>query len=100
MAECQVLLKGLIIAMMVLAIWATMWPGAIFEFISDWFEKRLPEESKWKKPIYDCPICMTPWYGSVIYWIFLSADVREWILAMIVAMGINVTAIKVFKDDE
>lgn len=60
----------------------------IFYFVSEWgIRNKLPEKITF--PLYACPICMTPAYGSVIYWIFVGNSVKEWILVVLAAMGIN-----------
>jgi len=53
-----------IIAFMVYFVKATTWKGMIFHNICNTLEG-IPE--KIKKPLYDCPICMTPWWGTLIY---------------------------------
>lgn len=89
--------KIVIISFIVMAIWATMWEGAIFEFVRIWGDKHLGEKPR--KPIYDCPICMTPWYGSIVYWIMWGNGVKEWLIVIIAAMGMNAILIKLFPED-
>lgn len=80
-----------------MAIWATMWEEAIFEFIRNWGDKHLPEKPR--KPLYDCPVCMAPWYGTAIYWIIWGNDWKEWLIVIIAAMGLNAILIKLFPDN-
>lgn len=83
--------QSLFIALSVLAIWATMWDVMIFGFIRRYCETYYPE--KICMVIFDCPVCMTPWYGSVIY--FFKYGVTEdmfWVILM--AMGWNVLVVK------
>jgi hypothetical protein len=65
---------GLIISLCILFIHSTTWDTHIFNGI-----RRLIPEDKWyAKPLYDCPICMSPYWGSAIYltavgWINLTS---------------------------
>jgi hypothetical protein len=81
--------KSFIIAFIVMGIHViTTWPGMILAFVGDWVErKKLP---MWfRKPCIECSICMCPWWGTLIYWIFLGNSVSEWIVVIFTAMGIN-----------
>ena len=56
--------QAFIIAFIVYFIKATTWRGMIFY--------RTKEKLQWlpsylKKPIFECPICMTPWWGIIVY---------------------------------
>lgn len=77
---------SLIISLIVLFLHATTWEGHIFEGI----KKIIPPEGKLYKPIYGCPICMTPWWGSVIYWIFFAVSIPNWLLVIGAAAGLSV----------
>jgi hypothetical protein len=79
--------KAFIIGFMVFAIHYTMLPGEIFSKISDWLFNHIPE--RLRQPLFACPICMVPWYGSVIYWLLWGTSLTEWIVVMITAVGIN-----------
>lgn len=81
--------KSICIAVAVLCVHVIIyWPGMIFHGIADYAaRKKWPE--KLEKPIFSCPICMTPYYGSVFYWVCLAGSWREWIVVIFVAMGIN-----------
>jgi hypothetical protein len=81
--------KSLLISLIVLSIHVMIyWPGMILHFIADWSaRKNLPV---WlEKPLFSCPVCQVPWWGSLIYWLFLGSDWREWIICIFAAMGIN-----------
>lgn len=83
--------QSLFVSLSVLAVWATMWYEGIFEFVRLWGERRLP--MKLQKPIFECPVCMTPWWGGIIY--FLHSGLTEempWVLLM--AMGWNTLVVK------
>lgn len=58
---------------MVLFLHATTWDGMIFEKIKDYIKP----EGMLYKPIYGCPICMTPWWGSILY-LFFYRDCLSW----------------------
>lgn len=79
-----------------MAIWATMWEDAIFDFVRTWGDKHLPEKPR--KPIYDCPVCMTPWYGSLFYILVYNGGLKEWLIVVIAAMGLNAVLIKLFNE--
>lgn len=53
-----------IVAFIVYFIRATLWKGMIFYYI----KKKLSFLPSYiRKPLYECPVCMTPWWGTVIY---------------------------------
>jgi hypothetical protein len=88
----------LIISFMVFAIWYTMQPGEIFGKLGDWLERNLPEVLH--SPVFDCAICMTPWYGSAIYWLIWGQSWLHWLSCVIGAMGLNVILSKLFPDKD
>ena len=80
------LTASLIIALIVLFIHSTTWEGHIFESIKD----IIKPEWKISKPIYGCPICMTPWWGSIIYWLCIGISIPHWLLTVGAAAGFSV----------
>jgi hypothetical protein len=88
--------KIIITSLIVMAIWATMWEDAIFDFVRTWGDKHLSEKPR--KPIYDCPVCMTPWYGSLFYIVAYNGGLKEWLIVVIAAMGLNAVLIKLFNE--
>lgn len=83
---------GILIAFCVLAIYSTMWYGMIFGKVRDFGESKFPV---WlRKIVFDCPICMTPYYGTVIYFL-LGKSFSEWIFSIIVSMGIITFWVKI-----
>lgn len=87
--------KAFIIAMLVLSIWYTMKEGEIFEGLGNWLERKL--HPAFHPPVFGCPVCMTPWYGSICYVILWGFD--WWMFPIvIVAMGINATINKLTPD--
>lgn len=78
--------RAFIIAMLVLSIWYTMKEGEIFESLGLWFEKNLPKAIH--PPVFECPVCMSPWYGSALYVIIFGVN-WWWPVVVITAMGIN-----------
>lgn len=87
--------NAFIIAMVVYFIHATFWPTQIFGGIALWLEDRMPE--KLTMPLFNCPICMTPWWGTLIYLIgglwdnghFKDQQLETIILTVFCAAGIN-----------
>lgn len=84
------------IAFIVFAIWFTMQEGEIFAGLGKWFEKVLPEAVH--KPVFACFICMTPWYGTGVY--FLIPLLPQWITIVIAALGLNAMLSKMFPKEE
>lgn len=90
--------KSLIIALLVLSIHYTMQDEQIFERLGKLFERVLPEAIH--KPVFSCPICMVPWYGSILYWVIPwhrigitrapEHDVWQWVVVIVAGMGINI----------
>lgn len=88
--------KIIITSLLVMAIWSTMWEGMIFAFVRKWGEVHL---GKLREPVYDCPICMTFWYGSAIYYLLWRNSWIEWVVVVVAAMGLNAVLVKLFPDD-
>lgn len=85
------LVAALIIALIVLSIHYTMLDGEIFGKLGNWFAKHLPE--KIHPSVFECNVCMTPWYGTPLYLLlFQKGDAPWWYIfpTLLVAMGINV----------
>ncbi len=77
--------KVIIIALLVIAVWAVFLDGMIFGKIGNWGANKLP---KWlSKPLFDCMICMTVYYGTAAYWLIWGESVKEWAVVVIAAMG-------------
>jgi len=55
---------------------------------------------KLSDPLRDCPVCMVPWYGSIIYWVFYHGGLGNFVLTIIPAMGLNAVLVKLFPDKE
>lgn len=93
MSTIQIAIDAAISGVAVFCIWYTMQPGEIFGRLGDWFEKHLPE--KLTDPVYECPVCMFPYYGIPFYILVLSLDrihditVREMILVLFFGIGFN-----------
>lgn len=78
----------LIIFLLVLSIHYTMQPGEIFGRLGLWLGSHLPK--RLHPPVYECNVCMTPWYGSVLYWVIADATVFGWLITVFSAMGMQV----------
>ena len=90
----RMLVSAFIIAFIVYFIKATTWKGMIFHGVIErlrWLPKKL------RKPLFECPICMTPWWGVAIYLIghyagleeFNELSFRRLIFTVFAAAGIN-----------
>ena len=79
--------RMIVIALLVDAIHYTLQHGEIFGGLGDWFHDHLPEAVH--APVFDCNVCMTPWYGSGLYWLIWNGSVKEWAIVIITAMGLN-----------
>lgn len=87
--------RAFIIAMLVLSIWYTMKPKEIFEQLGYALGEWLPE--KIHPPVFECPVCMSPYYGTILYAILWGLD--WWVIpTVIVAMGINAMINKLTPD--
>lgn len=92
------IVNALTISLIVLFIHATTWEGHIFEGV----KKLIKPEGKLYKPIYGCPICMTPWWGSAMYFMTITrrtaeannllfrSDLNEYFLTIGAAAGFSV----------
>lgn len=92
-----------IISLLVFAIHYTMQENEIFAGLGNWIEDHLPTWAH--NPLYECPVCMCFWYGSVLYWIGYKLDIwevswNEWPFVVIGAMGLNAVLVKLFPDKQ
>lgn len=83
----------LVVSLIVIAIWYTMLDGEIFGRLGNWFVVNLPAWAH--NPAFDCPVCMVPWYGTVIC---LLLGYPWW--TIFPAMGLNVIIVKIWRPDE
>lgn len=81
----NILINSLILSLIVLFWVASCWDG----FINSWIKKVINESSWIAKPIYICNICATPWYGSILYWMFIHNNIQDYFLTIGVASGIS-----------
>lgn len=81
-------MHGLYISLIILFLHATTWDGHIFEGI----KKIIPPKDKIYKAIYGCPICMTPWWGTLIYLFFYRncLSFTGWLWHVGAAAGLSV----------
>lgn len=77
------------IACLVLFFHACTWEDQIFEGI----KKIIPPDKTIAKPIYGCPICMTPWWGTIIYWLFIGESLKDWLITVGAAAGLGVVSV-------
>lgn len=78
--------KILIVSFMVWAVYASMREGMIFGKVQVWFSNL---RVSIKKPLFDCVVCMAPWWGTAAYWLIWGNDWKESLICAIGAMGIN-----------
>lgn len=77
------------IALIILFLHSCTWEGMIFNGI-----KYVVSPEGWLyKPLYGCPICMTPWWGTLIYWIFFHISFQDWLLQVGGASGLSVVSV-------
>lgn len=80
-----------------MAIWFSMQEGEIFHGLAKFYEKTFPESIQ--KPLHECPICLTPWYGSLIYVLIWGAN-WQWPVVVLTAMGLNVVIVKLWPEKD
>jgi hypothetical protein len=87
------------VALFVRSIWYVMQPGEIFGKLGGQLQK-LP--AILHAPIFDCPVCMTFWYGWFVIWFiegsFTISLWREYLVTIIVAMGMNIVLSSIAKE--
>lgn len=96
--------QALILALLVLSIWYTMQEGELFGKLGSWLEDHLPY--KIHPAVFECNVCMSPWYGSILYWVIpweeihiISASLKAWPIVVICAMGLNIVLNKLSKEE-
>jgi hypothetical protein len=80
------IITSLQISLVILFMHATTWDGHIFEFVRNWID----EKKKISKPVYNCPICMTPWYGTLLYLLLFRFSFLDWFFTIGTAAGFSV----------
>lgn len=75
------------LAFAIFFIHVTTWDSHIFHKVNK-FTENWPE---WiRKPLFDCPICMSPWWGMAIQLVLFRDSFIEMFFINMVAGGINV----------
>lgn len=85
--------KIIIASLFSFAVWYTMQEGEIFGKLGDWFSDHLPPALH--NPVFDCPVCMSFWYGSISYWILFHRFVIEGLAVAICAVGLSYIITKI-----
>jgi hypothetical protein len=85
---------SLAIALIVLAGHSFTWDKHIFSGIRNIID----EKSAISKPLYNCPICMTPWWGTIIYWLIFDGFAAgrtffDWFVVIGPATGFSVISV-------
>ncbi len=79
------------ISFVVLFVHASTWEGMLLQFIPSFFW----DAPVWvKKPLFDCPVCMAPWYGALVM-VFSGWYPDNWVqpfIILAISGGINVVA--------
>ena len=92
----------IMIALVVLFLHVTTWEG----MINEWVANKADHWPEWvKKPLFACPICMAPWWGSVILgamWAYsrMKIDPLSWVLIVFAAGGLNAVLIYIISADK
>lgn len=90
--------KIIITSLFVFGYCCTFWEGMIFGNIGNWLDDRLPD---WiAAPLYQCFICACMWWGTALYWVIWDGSVKEWLVVVISAMGLNAVLSKLFPLEE
>lgn len=95
----QTLESIIIIALFTLFLHCTTWEG----MINHWIHKVAFNWPAWiKKPLFDCPICMAPWYGSLLILAGLInvSTAGHAILILFAAGGLNTVLIYLISADK
>lgn len=82
------MIQTVTIFLLVLSVWYTMQPGEIFGRLGLWLGEHLPKQIH--QPVFECNVCMTPWYGSIIYWLVYGNSVIDWLITVFSAMGMQI----------
>jgi hypothetical protein len=92
-----------IVALVVLFFHTCTQPGMVFEFVSKALDKVHPYL---KKPLYDCPICATVWWGpsiiacGILGKIWLVTNVFQLAIILCVAAGLNTVFVYVINSSK
>jgi|GEM_PF-4204250 len=94
-----------IISILVFAIWYMFLEDEIFGFVNKLFGGR---EKMWQKPIYTCPACMAPWWGTLFYFALHYGGIESfsnirWTVILVTvfgSMGLNAILLKLFSKDD
>lgn len=94
-----------IISILVFAIWYLFLEQEIFGFVNSWFGGR---DKKWQKPLYTCPACMAPWWGTLIYFGLHYAGIENFsnirwstiLITVLGSLGLNAILLKLFGKDD
>lgn len=87
--------KALIVSLIVIFIHLTFQEGEIFGSVGKRLARLLPV--KLHKPVFSCPICMTPWWGSLIIFVasitgievFQGIHFWDWLFILAIGAGIS-----------
>lgn len=93
MNEMELIQQGFIVFCIVITIWVCFLSGMIFGKLGDWLHKKNAPD--WlRNPLVECPVCAAPYYGTAAYWIIWGNSWQEWILVILIAMGMATIFVK------
>lgn len=92
---------AIVIVLVVQFFHACTWEKMVFGFV-----RKALEDLPWylKKPLFDCPICMTPWWGPVVICFGILgfgwpiSNITQVFMTLAVAAGINTMIYMIMKD--
>ncbi len=87
-----------ITSLTVFAIWYSMLEGEVFGWLGKFIHNHTPTWAH--SPLYDCPVCMIPYYGTALYWLAWGVNWQQWLLTIIPAMGLNVVITRMWPKEE
>ena len=66
----------------------------IFEWFPNWIGSQKWFPQRWRNPLFECPVCSCPWWGTAIYLILWHASIPDWIVTVFCAGGINYVVVR------
>lgn len=79
--------KIFILTLVVWTIHCLFWDGMILGFVSRWLSYKIPLWAQ--KIVYACAMCMTPYYGSALYWLYWGDSWQEMLKIIACSIGLS-----------
>jgi len=82
-------------------IYGILLPGMIFGSVGRWLGMSVftGKFTFLQKPVYACPACMSPWWGTWLYWTFWGDSWHEWIVVIMCTTGANILFVSLMPND-